>query len=74
MVISIQEPEKFLEDERLFCTLIDDLKAKLQDPNLTDTQRHEKSVYLRKIRRELQSMNRIRRLFRRRKLRGVSIC
>ena len=74
MVITIDEPEKFVDAERIFCKLIDSLTLELQDSTLTETQRYEKSLYLRKVWIELQSMNRIRRLFRRRKLRGTPIC
>ena len=74
MVITIDEPEKFVDAERIFCKLIADLKLDLQESTLTDTQRYAKILYLRKVRIELQSMNRIRRLFRRHKLRGTPIC
>ena len=70
---TVYEDPRLAEAAQIFQDTINNLQQDLHTFT-TDTQREDTEKRIRRIKKELSALNRIRRLFRRRKRRGDTIC
>ena len=70
---TVYEDPRLAEAAQIFQDTINNLQQDLHTAT-ADTQREDTEKRIRRIKKELSALNRIRRLFRRRKRRGDTIC